>query len=94
MVWDQQQGPRGLPLPVILQVGGWFLARKKEENLFQVEWVHFKPGQFPRSGAPSPAASIVFVDSGSGFPAPWAMTVSGSRAVLGTPWGASQREGH
>lgn len=55
------------------------MARKEEENLFQVEWVHFKPGQFPCSGAPSSAPSIVFVDRESGFPAPWAMTVSGKR---------------
>lgn len=24
----------------------WLLAREKGENLFQVGWLHFKPGQF------------------------------------------------
>lgn len=75
-----QQGPRGFPLSVIHQTGGWFLARKEEENLFQGGWVCFKPGQFPCSGAPSLAPSIVSVDSGPGLPVPWAMTVSGERS--------------
>lgn len=61
------------PLSIRLGVGG-SLARKKAENLFQVGWVHFKPGQFLFWGS-----SIVFADSGSELPALWAVTVSRER---------------